>query len=272
MYESHWNLSTKPFESTNQDDFYYPGESHQGALHKLRYAIENRRGAALLSGPAGSGKTLMVHTLWKQLADEYSPRVHVVFPDMPADQLLAYLADELTGQRTETTPTVRESVSRIEACLKENAREGKHAVIVIDEAQTLAQRGGLDTLRLLLNFEVDLKPAVTILLVGQPALLPQVERSPEFESWLGAKCVLTAFSSAETAAYIAHRLRAAGCNEPMFEDKALEAIHYHSGGVPRNINRICDLALLIGFAEELATISAENVEAGLDELVSVSTD
>lgn len=270
MYESHWNLHTKPFESTNETEFYYPGESHQGALLKLRYAIESRRGAALLSGAAGLGKTLLVHTLWKQLAEQFSPRVHVVFPDMPSDQLLAYLADELTGERTETTPTVRESVGRIEAHLKENAREGKHAVVVIDEAQSLADRGTLDTLRLLLNFEVDMKPALTLLLVGQPALLPQVDRAAELESWLGVKCVLKAFTAEETSAYVTHRLRAAGRDEPIFEDKALEAIHYHSAGNPRQINRICDLALLIGFAEECDTISVSNVEACLDELVPAS--
>lgn len=272
MYQSYWKLNSKPFESSDQEGFYYPSQSHQGALHKLRYAIESRRGAALLSGPAGVGKTLLVHSLWKQLADEFSPRVHVVFPDMPSDQLLAYLADELTGQRTEDTPSVRESVSRIESCLKESARKGRHAVIVIDEAQSLSQNGSLETLRLLLNFEVDLKPATTMVLAGQPALLPQVERSPEFESWLGVKCILRAFSAEETAAYIAHRLRAAGCSEPIFEDKALEAIHYHSSGIPRNINRICDLALLIGFAEELTTVSAENIEASLDELVTTGAD
>lgn len=272
MYESHWNLSSKPFESTTQADFYYPGESHHGALLKLRYAIESRRGAALLCGAAGLGKTLLVHSLWKQLDDQFSPRIHVVFPDMPSDQLLAYLADELLGERTDTTPTVRESVRRIESHLKENAREGKHAVIVIDEAQSLVERGALDTLRLLLNFEVDLKPALTLLLVGQPALLPQIERVPELESWLGVKCVLNAFTAEETAAYVTHRLRAAGRDEPIFEDKALEAIHYHAAGVPRQINRICDLALVIGYAEERDSISVSDVEACLDELAPVAAD
>jgi type II secretory pathway predicted ATPase ExeA len=272
MYESYWNLNAKPFESTNQAEFYYPSESHQGALLKLRYAIESRRGAALLSGAAGLGKTLLVHSLWKQLAEEFSPQVHMVFPDMPSDQLLAYLADELLGKRSETTPTVRDSVSQIGGYLKQNAQDGKHAVIVIDEAQSLAERGTLDTLRLLLNFDVDLKPALTLLLVGQPALLPRIDRIPELESWLGVKCILNAFTADETDAYISHRLRAAGRDEPIFEDKALEAIHYHSGGVPRQINRICDLALLIGFAEEHTSLSASHIEASLDELVSVSPE
>ena len=63
MYESYWRLTRKPFENAADPRFYYPAESHQAALLKLRYAIENRRGAALLAGPSGSGKTLLTTML-----------------------------------------------------------------------------------------------------------------------------------------------------------------------------------------------------------------
>ena len=61
MYETYWRLKQKPFENAADPRFYYPGESHQAALLRLRYAVENRRGAALLAGPSGSGKTLDHH-------------------------------------------------------------------------------------------------------------------------------------------------------------------------------------------------------------------
>src|SRR5688572_13712190 len=98
MYSSYWQLDAMPFECTSDARFYYPGESHQGALLKLRYAIENRREAALLVGPAGLGKTLLVSTLARQLSVSSQPLAHIVFPQMPPDQLLAYIADELTGE------------------------------------------------------------------------------------------------------------------------------------------------------------------------------
>ena len=63
MYETYWQLSQKPFENVTDARFYYPSESHQAALLKLRYAIENRRGAALLAGPSGCGKTLLTTML-----------------------------------------------------------------------------------------------------------------------------------------------------------------------------------------------------------------
>ncbi len=97
MYEAYWQLHAKPFENTSDTRFYYPAETHQGALLKLRYAVENRRSGALLTGGSGLGKSLVVQSLLRQLGDMFTPRVHVVFPQMPADQLLAYLAESLTG-------------------------------------------------------------------------------------------------------------------------------------------------------------------------------
>ncbi len=88
MYESYWQLKQKPFENTADPRFYYPCESHQAALLKLRYAIENRRGGALLVGVSGSGKTLLANMLRQALGEEFSPLVHLVFPQMPTAELL----------------------------------------------------------------------------------------------------------------------------------------------------------------------------------------
>ena len=71
MYKDFWQLETKPFEPSSDPQFFYPSETHQGALLKLRYAIENHRGAALLSGPSGAGKTMLVGMLEQQVADGF---------------------------------------------------------------------------------------------------------------------------------------------------------------------------------------------------------
>ena len=95
MYTTYWQLHDRPFENATDAKFYYPSEVHQGALLKLRYAVESSRGAALLAGAAGVGKTLLVNSLKRQLDDSYTPFVHVVFPQMNASELLAYLAAEI---------------------------------------------------------------------------------------------------------------------------------------------------------------------------------
>ena len=273
MYESYWRLKEKPFENAADPKFYYPAESHQAALLKLRYAVENYRGAALLAGPSGVGKSLVTTMLGNMLDETFSPFVHLVFPWMPTADLLAYLADELDGGRTNGhPPTVQASVRRIRHFLAANAEQGRHAVVAIDEAQSLEGPETFEALRLLLNFEAHNQPALTLLIVGESSLLPTFDRMPQWEERLGVKCVLRSFAEPETAAYVEHRLRAAGSPNSIVEPDALPVLQDLTYGVARRINRLCDLALLVGYAEEQPSLSAEHFESVCRELVAVTPD
>ena len=267
MYENFWQLERKPFESSYDQDDYNPSEVHQGALLKLRYAIENRRAAALLCGTAGVGKSLLVHLLETQLGDEYRPFVYLRYPRLPEDQLLAVLADELTGDRSNETPTCHVSLQRIQQTLQNNVQQDGHAVIAIDETHLLSDASSMETLRLLLNFQNNGNAMFTLLLVGQSSVLATLERTPQLDSCVSMKCLLRPFVLEETVSYINHRLKAARSQRPIFDNSAMEALHHLSRGVPRELNRLADLALLIGFAEEKVQIRAAEVEAIVDELV-----
>ena len=271
MYETHWQLAARPFDHSADARFYYPGESQQGALLKLRYALENRRGAALLTGAAGLGKTLLAQTLTRQLGECLSPKVHLVFPQMPAGQLLAYLADQL-GAGGGPSLTIEQSLRRIETRLRDNAKAGKHAVIVIDEAHLLDDFQSLETVRLLLNLEHEARPLASFLLTGQTSLLLAIERRPDLEERLAVKCLLRRFKPEETMGYIQHRLTAAGAKRSIFTDGALETIHQETLGIPRRINRLCDLALLVGFAEELTSIGPDQIAAISEELAGATAE
>jgi general secretion pathway protein A len=108
-----------------------------------------------------------------------------------------------------------------------------------------------------------------LLLVGQPGLLPQIDRMPALEERLGVKCLLRPFNVDETAGYVNFRLQAAGANRQIFEADSMEVLHELSHGLARQINRLCDLALLVGYAEERNGIGAEQLEAVAQELVTV---
>ena len=272
MYEAYWQLHQKPFEGAADPRFYYPGEPQQAAILKLRYAIENHRAAALLCGPSGTGKTLVGGMLRATLDPACSPVVQLVFPQMPTAELLGHLADAMEPNAAGGSATTRESIRRIERFLAENTEQGRHAVLLVDEAHLISQMDTFEALRLLLNFEVNGQPGLTLLLVGQTALLPMLERMPALEERLAVKSLLRPFSERETGEYVAHRLQVAGATDTIFNQQAITALHRLTQGIPRRINRLCDLALLIGFAEERKSIGAEHLESVAQELVAVTPE
>jgi type II secretory pathway predicted ATPase ExeA len=108
--------------------------------------------------------------------------------------------------------------------------------------------------------------------VGQPQLLPALERMPGLESRLGVKCLLRPLNLEETISYVTHRLNAAGASHEIFTPEALTMLYQLTDGNPRRINRLCDLALLIGYAEEQMRINAPHIEAVANELVTVAPE
>jgi general secretion pathway protein A len=268
MYESYWQLQKKPFENSVDTQFYFPGEPHQAALLKLRYAVENRRGGALLAGMSGTGKTLLLTMLQTALGEQYTPFIHVVYPQMTPAELLAMIADELDG-KNQPLASVPECVRRIQNALAENAADDRHAVVVVDEAHLIDSTAMLETLRMLMNFGAGERPGLTLILCGHPSILPLLDRNPHLEERLGVKCLLRPLSLTETAEYTQHRLRVAGGSDPIVAADALPTLHELTRGIPRQINRLCDLALLVGFAEEQRMLSAAHFEAVCRELVAV---
>ncbi|MBX3425992.1 MAG: AAA family ATPase [Pirellulales bacterium] len=271
MYLDYWQLNGKPFESHPGEAFCFRGEAFQAAEHKLRYALDSRLPAVAFAGPAGVGKTLLLESLAGQLPSNVGPLVHVVFPQMSERDLLVYLAERFGAPPTaQPRHTVEESLRRLEYLFQQNRTSGRHAVLAIDEAHLLEDSGLLEPLRLLLNLRPGGETAFTLVLCGQPTLLPILARFGALDDRIDLKVTLAALSAEQTAAYVQHRLAAAGATRTIFSPDALATAHKLAHGVPRRINRLCDLALLVGFANSQHTLDGADVQAVSDELVNVA--
>ncbi|MEC9003639.1 MAG: AAA family ATPase [Planctomycetota bacterium] len=267
MYQSHWKMSCRPFDHGYDGRFFYPSQTHHGTMLKLRYAIENRRELAVLAGDSGTGKTLLVHHLLRSLSSENQPRCHIVFPRLPVAELLVYVTDQLAGRVSEETVDLRTSVNRFENVVRSAVESGQHPVVVLDEAHLMSDPLALETFRLLLNFRHHDCCMFTLVLVGNRLLLSTLEGSLELQGRVDSCSLLQPLSIDETIGYIQFRLAAVGVDQPIFDYAALEAIHYGASGNPRVINRICDLALLMGYAQERHEIGVEEVHAVVEEAI-----
>jgi MSHA biogenesis protein MshM len=273
MYEAYWRLQCNPFENDGDPRAFFQSETHQSVLLKLRYVIENRKGAGVLVGGSGLGKSYVTQLLTRQLDEASGPCVRIVFPQMSATELLAYLAVELGADPAAAgAGGVDRTVREIENALKQHGDRERHPVIIVDEAHLIEDMQVFQALRLLLNFQRNQRNQFSLILCGQRELLQTVRRVGQLEERLAVKCVLRPLSAEETAEYVACRLKAAGADRPIFDEAAWRPLYELTAGVPRRINRLCDLALLVGFADESSTISAEQVEAVAEEMTAIAVD
>lgn len=275
MYTKYWKLDRKPFENNGDPEFFFRSETHQASLLKMRYVVENRLGAGLLAGGGGYGKTYLARLLAHELPADSTTIVHIVFPSMSPSELLAYLAIELGANEAAVTSAengLNRTIRQIEQQLTAHTKQGRHPVLIIDEAHLIDDQRVYQALQLLLNFRQPPKLDFSLLLIGQRTLLSRVSRLASLDERIAAKALLAPFSREETAGYVNHRLTAAGCKQTIFEPPALDVLFELSGGVPRQINRLCDLALLVGCADRLSAITATEIETVGEEIMATLPD
>ena len=252
MYQSYWGFSEKPFENTPDPRFLFPSPQHEEGLSRLLYVVSESKGAGLLTGVFGCGKTMLARALFKELDRDIYKTAFIANPYLSYAELLMHIAYMLGARdlpKTKQEILVNVVLERLGEILENNMRDGKKTVVVIDEAHVISDRQVWEELRLLLNFQMENKFMLTLLILGQPELREIIEANKQFSQRLAVKFHLAPLSREETFAYITHRVRVAGRETPLFATEALTLIFKKSGGIPRRINHICDLALFAGFGK-----------------------
>lgn len=271
MHESHWRLSRPAFECDSDGTFYFPSQSHDGALLKLRYVVEHHKGVGVLVGGHGAGKTYLIQRLMHELGHEKHHFARVAFPALAPEDLLRDIAVRL-GAEGEAHPAGEGMDGLLRATerrLRQLSAAARDPVVVIDEAHVLDPQQ-LQMLQLLLNLNEGSGGRMSLVLAGHVELLRRVQRAGGLESRVAAHCALAPLSAEETAAYVRHRLHVAGRHTCPFREDAIETVYELSQGAPRRINQVCDLSLLIGFADERRELSAVDVATAAAELAGAA--
>ncbi|MDD5404045.1 MAG: XrtA-associated ATPase [Sulfuricella sp.] len=260
MYEQYYGLTAKPFQLKPDPHFFFGSKGHKRAMAYLEYGLSQGEGFIVITGEVGAGKTTLVRNLFCKMASEKIIAAQIVNTHLDSDDTLRMVAAAFGLPYEDASKA--SLLNRIEQFLRACDRQGKRALLVVDEAQNLSPRT-VEELRMLSNFQTEDKSLLQTFLLGQPEfrrILLGADMQ-QLRQRVIATYHLGPMDAAETRAYIEHRLNTVGWRgDPAVNPDAFAAIHEYSGGIPRKINTLCDRLFLMGYLEEIHGFGSPEVE------------
>jgi type II secretory pathway predicted ATPase ExeA len=256
----HFGLSEDPFRNDHLERFLHDSPAQADALRRLDRAVRQGRGLILLTGPVGSGKTTVARALFESLEDEAFESRMLVVLRASADfgWLITRLARELG---VEEPASEREAVLvQVYEKLAIVREDGRHAVLIVDEAHALARGGALEEVSALVKLEYDERRFLSVVLVGTPLLDAAISSDPQLAHHLDARVAMRPHDPEEAAAYLSHRLQQAGGDLDLLLPGAVAALQQLGGGWPGRMNTLADNALYEAFLAGRNQVTRAEVE------------
>jgi general secretion pathway protein A len=256
MYKSYFGFSALPFENNLDPRFLFLSEDHGKVLSALYYFVKTNKSFAIVCGDVGTGKTMLINAFLKRLVPKSIQTIIVSNPYLDSRELLRYIA-QVMNIEIDANQSIVDLIDKIKGALMDSNSLHRQILLIVDEAHLLSDQT-LEEIRLLSNIETDDKKLFQILLVGQSELSHKLAR-PEMRQLrqrLNINRFLSPLTAAETFKYIDHRLKKVGSSfESCFTANCSSLIYKMAGGVPRQINRICDNALFICMTEGMRKVN-----------------
>ena len=265
MYESYYGLKSKPFQLTPDPDFFFASKLHKRAMSYLQYGLSQAEGFIVITGDIGTGKTTIANSLLNEIEEDIYA-AQIVTPKLSPDELIKMVASKFNLPAEGRSKA--DLLESIQTFLQQLNKNGKRALLLVDEAQNLPLET-IEELRMLSNFQLNGKPLLQSFLLGQAELQP-ILRAPNMEQFrqrIVASCHLTPLNREEMEEYIKHRLHHAGSDkDDLITNESFDAIYQYTNGVPRKVNTLMDRVLLFGFLEEITTFEVGPVSQVIEEV------
>ena len=267
MYLSHFGLDAPPFSIVPDHRVLYMSPSHREAVAHLLYALNQSGGFVQLTGEVGTGKTTVSRYIMANLPEDVDVAL-LLNPRITEKEMLQAICDEL-GIEYNRTSRQMDLNRKLNEYLLEAHSKGRKTVLIIDEAQTLS-REVLEQTRLLTNLETSTHKLLQIVLIGQPELAQTLQRHDlrQLSQRIVGKFTLEALNKQETKAYIEHRLKLCGVQQPIFTNAAISRIHKYSQGIPRIINVLCDRTLMGAYGQSKHKVDRAMVNMAAKEVLN----
>ncbi len=265
MYLEHFNLTAQPFRLTPDIDFLFMSEAHTRAKTYMDYTVWNQEGFVVITGEIGSGKTTLIQKLLSELNEDVL--VAKVFQTQLDEVeflqalLVEFGVDPFDAKKVEL-------LDMLNNFLVKQSQQRKQIVLIVDDAHNLSMKV-LEEIRMLAGLETKKEKMLHVILVGQPQLNELLDHPgmDQLRQRVKLRYYIPALNDQEIGAYIRHRLGIAGAkNTALFRPETLSFIYNYTGGIPRLVNTLCDVALTCAYADNLHEVTQEVMEAANREL------
>jgi general secretion pathway protein A len=260
LIEEYFGFKKHPFLNVVDLDFLFWSKEFKEGYARLLYSIiEAKTGLSLILGEIGCGKTMLCKALQKDIEER---NLKVCFIENPLispkefliNLILSFFNEEIKGTKANLFKEIEKRVKK----------EDIGYVVLIDEAQILSSKI-FEEIRLLLNIEKKEGKILNVVLFGQMELKKKLKKETALKQRIGISYTLLPLNKQETKEYINHRLKVAGKEEEIFDEKAIEEIYNFTNGIPRLINIICSNSLFAGFMKDKRKIDEEIVKIVIED-------
>lgn len=268
LYASFFEMSERPFSLVPDPEFLYWSGPHKRAFSILEFGIMSKAPITLITGEIGTGKTTLVQHLLSKVEDDVTVGL-ISNAQGGRGELIQWILNALNVNIDPAASYVQMFQALQNFLLAEYA-EGRRVILIFDEAQNLSLEG-LEELRMLTNINANKDVLIQLILVGQPELRDMIQR-PDMQQLtqrIAANFHLPRMNAETVQQYIIHRLRTAGGTGQEFTPEACARIYTETGGTPRLINQLCDLAMLYAWSAEYKVVTTELIQEIMDDGVYI---
>lgn len=264
MYLDHWGLQAPPFDNAPDGERFFPSPQHEEAAARLMYAAENAKGAAMLTGEVGCGKTTVARAVMHRLP---AGRFDCRMIENPATDPIDFIRSILIsfGERPETD-SKSTLLDQLRGQLVRRTSDGTRPVLFVDEVHVIRSQATFEELRMLLNLQHRNRFLMTLILLGQMPLLEKIAVHRPLAERISVTFHLEALDFKNMTRYVAFRLKQSGARRGIFKKSAMGLIYDYAAGIPLRVNTVCDRSLLVGMLRKAASVDAGIVKEALEDI------
>lgn len=259
MYSNFYGFTKEPFHITPDPEFLFLSPSHKQALGSIIYGVEKGKGFIVITGEVGVGKTTILRSYLEKVDKPKVKIIYIFNAALSFKNLLNTIYKEL-GLDAKTDDVV-ELLDQLYPILLEEYKQGHTVLLIVDEAQNMPVET-LENLRMLSNLETSKDKLLQIVLIGQTEFekMLNLHELRQLEQRIAIRSTIIPFTKEESIDYIKHRLAMVAIDDTqVFTKGALKKIVREAKGIPRNINILCDNALITGFGYKKKPVNTKIV-------------